>query len=103
MTVWFVSRHEGALAWIEGQTQWRIDRFVPHLDVAQVAAGDVVLGTLPVHLAAQVCAKGAAFYFLQMPQQPEQRGSEYSAEEMTRAGACLRRFDVRLLEDGEKQ
>lgn len=96
MTVWFVSRHQGALDWLQ-QQNWQIDRVVPHLDVEQVKEGDVVAGTLPVHLAAQVCAKGAAFYFLQMPQQPERRGSEYSAEEMTAAGACLLRFDVRLI------
>lgn len=99
MTIWFVSRHEGALAWIRQQPQWCIDRFVAHLDINEIAAGDTVLGTLPVHLAAQVCEKGAAFYFLQIQQPQERRGSEYSADEMAQIGARLQRFDVREISD----
>lgn len=98
MSTLFVSRHAGAIEWIKAQPNWQIDEFVPHLDLAQVQAGDVVVGTLPVHLAAQVCEKGAAFYFLQMPQELTGRGSEYSAEQMTDAGACLTRFHVERIE-----
>lgn len=99
MTTLFISRHAGAIEWIKQQTEWQIDEIVPHLDVAQVNAGDVVVGTLPVHLAAEVCAKGAKFYFLQLPQQLAGRGSEYTADEMMAAGACLVRFDVRKVEE----
>lgn len=98
MATLFVSRHAGAIEWIKAQPHWQIDEFVPHLDLTQVQAGDVVLGTLPVHLAAQVCEKGATFYFLQMPQELAGRGSEYSAEQMTAAGACLTRFHVQKIE-----
>lgn len=98
MTVWFVSRHQGALDWLQ-QSGRHVDRVVPHLDIAEIARGDTVLGTLPLHLAAEVCAKGAAFYFLQLPQEAALRGSEYSAEDMTTMGARLRRFEVRAIED----
>ncbi|QMT31186.1 CRISPR-associated protein Csx16 [Alysiella filiformis] len=97
MATLFVSRHAGAIEWIAQQAHWHIDEIVPHLDLAQVNAGDVVVGTLPVHLAAAVCEKGAQFYFLQMPQQFATRGSEYSAAEMTAAGASLVRFDVKRI------
>ena len=99
MTTLFISRHAGAIEWIKQQSSWQIDEVVSHLDLAQVQAGDVVVGTLPVHLAAQVCEKGAKFYFLQMPQQFVNRGSEYTAEQMIDAGACLVRFDVKMISE----
>lgn len=63
MTVWFVSRHQGAIDWAVRESGFAIDRFEPHLNTDEVVNGDVVLGTLPLHLAADVCAKGAVFYF----------------------------------------
>lgn len=95
--IYFVSRHEGAIAWVKQQPEWQVDCFVRHLDSAVVQAGDVVLGTLPLHLAAEVCARGAAFYFLALAQTEAGRGSEYSVEDMLRLGCRLQRFDVRAL------
>lgn len=97
MTVYFVSRHAGAIEWMKQQTEWQIDQFVPHLDSAQIQAGDVVLGTLPLHLAAEVCERGASFYFLMLPQQFAERGIEHSAESMLAAGAKLQRFHVQCM------
>lgn len=96
--IYFVSRHVGALEWIKRQTEWKIDCFLPHLDVEILRQGDVVLGTLPVHLAAEVCAKGAAFYFLQLSQEEYLRGSEYTVADLEQMGCSLRRFDVRALD-----
>ena len=96
--VYFISRHLGAIEWIKRQAEWQVDCFLPHLEVEQLVEGDVVLGTLPLHLAAEVCAKGAAFYFLQLPQLLPLRGSEYSADDMEAMGCCLRRFEVRALD-----
>ncbi len=45
-------------------------------------------------LAAAICAKGAAWYALQLPQQAEQRGSEYSAADMTAMGCTLQRYHI---------
>jgi CRISPR-associated protein Csx16 len=59
MTTFFVSRHPGASAWAACQGL-AVDRLVAHLDPAEVGAGDTVIGTLPVNLAAAVCGKGAA-------------------------------------------
>lgn len=60
--IYFVSRHPGAIAWIKKQVEWKVDAFVTHLDIDMIKAGDIVLGTLPIHLAALVCQKGAEFY-----------------------------------------
>ena len=97
MSVYFVSRHAGAIEWIKQQTQWQIDQFVSHLDPAIIQANDVVLGTLPLHLAAEVCERGASFYFLTLPQQFSERGIEHSAESMWIAGAKLQRFHVQRM------
>ena len=67
MTTYFVSRHAGAIEWIKQQPQWQIDEFTSHLDATRIQAGDVVLGTLPLDLAAEVCHRGAKFYFLILP------------------------------------
>ena len=56
MTTWFISRHPGAIEWVK-QQNIQIDRFENHLDTSLVRAGDVVIGTLPIHLAAEVCQK----------------------------------------------
>ena len=57
MTTWFVSRHEGALQWMQ-QSSIAFDRHVPHLDSTLVQPGDVVIGSLPVNLQRR-CASGA--------------------------------------------
>lgn len=92
--VYFISRHAGAIEWMKQQGDWQVDRWVAHLEMEEIAPGDKVLGTLPVHLAAEVCAKGAEFYFLQLPQNFAGRGTEYSAEEMVQMGCRLTRYEV---------
>ena len=94
MTTYFVSRHPGAIEWAAGK-DLRIDHFVPHLDPAQVRAGDTVIGSLPVNLAARVCAAGAAYWQLSLELPRELRGRELSLSDLLRLGAHLARFDVR--------
>ena len=94
MTTWFVSRHPGALQWMQ-QHGPAFDCHVLHLDPAQVQRGDTVIGTLPVHLAAQVCARGAVYLHLVLETPPEARGRELSAQELAALGATLQGFDIR--------
>ena len=93
MTTWFVSRHPGALQWMQ-QRGPAFDQHVPHLNPAQVQPGDTVIGTLPVNLAAQVCARGAAYLHLVLRLPEAARGQELSAQELQNMGATLQRFDV---------
>lgn len=97
MTVWFVSRHEGAIEWMKRQEEWCVDRWVTHLQPNVVESGDVVIGTLPIHLAAEVCNKGAKFFFLKVPQGEEHRGKELSVDDMQSLQCELQQFEVRAL------
>lgn len=94
MTTFFVSRHPGAVEWATRQ-HLHVDRVVPHLDLALVQSGDKVIGSLPVNLAAQVCAKGAAYWHLSVELSAELRGRELSADELEQLGARLQAFDIK--------
>ncbi len=94
MTTWFVSRHPGAIAWAARQGL-AVDRQVTHLDLAEIKADDTVIGTLPIHLAAEVCARGARFFNLSLDLPPEVRGRELSADDLERFGARIEPYDIR--------
>jgi CRISPR-associated protein Csx16 len=93
MTTWFVTRHPGAVEWARRQGL-RVDRQVSHLDTTALQPGDTVVGTLPVHLAAEVCARGAQFYNLSLDLPPAARGRELSADELDAFGARLEGYDI---------
>lgn len=94
MTVWFVSRHPGALAWAQTQP-WHYDQHCMHLDPQQIAAGDVVIGNLPVAIAAEVCQRGAQFVNLSLKLPAHLRGKELSLAEMQLCEAQLEAYDIR--------
>ncbi|WP_367026824.1 CRISPR-associated protein Csx16 [Methylococcus sp. ANG] len=96
MTTFFITRHPGARVWAE-QEGIRVDRRVDHLDPAEVSPGDTVLGTLPVNLAAEVCARGARYLHLSLTVPAEWRGRELSADDLRRFGARLEQFEVRAI------
>lgn len=93
MTCWLVTRHPGAFGWFV-TNGIAFDRHVPHLDVAAVKRGDTVMGSLPIHLAAQVCAIGARYLHLSIDISHAERGQELSRETLERAGAKLEEYSV---------
>ena len=93
MTTWFVSRHPGALQWMQ-QHGPAFDQHVAHLDPSSVQPGDRVIGTLPIHLAAQVCARGATYLHLVLATPADARGRELSAQELAALGATLQGFEI---------
>ena len=94
MTTWFVSRHPGAVEWA-AQQGLSVDLQVSHLEADQVQAGDTIIGTLPIHLAAAVCGQGARFYNLSLDLPVRWRGRELSVVELLKCNAKLEQFDVR--------
>ena len=93
MTIWFVSRHPGALEWAARQGL-QVDRFATHLDPAEVRAGDTVIGSLPVHLAGVVCQRNARYLNLSVALPAEFRGKELSADQLEQLGARLEAYRV---------
>lgn len=93
MTRWFVSRHPGAKAWAK-ETGVEVDRWVEHLDPQEVNSGDVVMGTLPVNLAAEVCAHGARFEALCLDMGRADRGRELDAGKVSRLNGRLVAYRV---------
>ncbi len=92
-TVWFVSRHAGAVEWAE-RRGIGVDRLVSHLDPTDIRPGDTVIGTLPVHLAAEVCARGARYLHLSLDLPPEMRGRDLSADDMDACNARLEEYGI---------
>ena len=91
MTTYFVTRHAGAREWAE-QEGVRVDQLVTHLDMIHIRENDVVIGTLPVNLAARVCESGARYLHLSLEIPAERRGTELTAEEMRAYGANIEEF-----------
>ena len=93
MTVYFITRHSGAVAWAR-EEGIEAAQLIDHLDVERIQPGDTVVGTLPVNLAAQVCARGGRYLHLSLDLPPEWRGRELSAEDMRRFGARVEEFSI---------
>jgi len=93
----FVSRHPGAREWAcaEGLA---VDAVVDHLAIDEIAPGDTVIGSLPVNLAAEVCARGARYFHLAIELPADLRGEELSDEMLRALGARLVEFRVRALD-----
>jgi len=90
---WFVSRHPGAIDWAR-QQNLAIARWVAHLDPAEVQAGDTVIGTLPVNLAAEVCRRGARYLHLSLAVPAKWRGRELSADDLLKLGAHIEPYRI---------
>jgi CRISPR-associated protein Csx16 len=70
------------------------DDHVAHLDIERIHPGDTVIGSLPVNLAAEVCAKGAIYRHLSLKLAIDDRGRELSADELGKYGTALETYFV---------
>ncbi len=96
MTTFFISRHPGAIEWASRQGL-EVDCFVPHLDPGFVQSGDTVIGSLPVNMAARVCAAGASYLHLSLELPVALRGQELSADDLESLGAHIQPFEIKPL------
>lgn len=97
MTVFFVSRHPGAIVWAKSKSL-PVDRWLTHLDPAEVNPGDVVVGVLPIAAAEILCAKGARFVALEMDLPENLRGRELTQDELEQLQCRLTEFRVTRVE-----
>lgn len=93
MTTWIVSRHKGALDWLSSQGL-HSDKIVPHLDPDRVDSGDIVIGMLPINLAAEVCSRGARYLHLSLRTPYDWRGTELTAAQLQEIGAAIHEYTV---------
>lgn len=96
MTTYLITRHPGARQWVQ-EEGIVVDAQLDHLEVDQVRAGDIVVGSLPVNLAAEVCARGGRYFHLSLERPFDWRGRELSPDDMRRFGARLEEFRVEPL------
>lgn len=101
MSTIIITRHPGAVEWLRwahpdlttGDVQ-----VIAHMsddDVATLTANDVVIGVLPLALAAKVCAIAGSVVGLDLPHLPAHlRGKELTAAEMMFCGARLTEYTV---------
>ncbi|MBF0154079.1 MAG: CRISPR-associated protein Csx16 [Magnetococcales bacterium] len=93
MTIYFVTRHPGAMDWANGQG-FSVDVQLAHLEPESVQTGDCVIGSLPVNLAARICQRGGRYVHLSLELPFVLRGCELTAAEMTAFGAKLEGFSI---------
>jgi CRISPR-associated protein Csx16 len=93
MTTYLVTRHPGTLQWMQ-QHGPAFDCHVAHLEPARIQPGDTVIGTLPVHLAARVSARGGKYWNLVLDTPAHWRGQELSAEQLNSVQAHLQEFHI---------
>lgn len=96
MTTHFVSRHPSAQEWARAEGL-PVDRVAEHLDLALVQPGDRVLGSLPVNLAAAVCARGGRYLHLSLELPRDWRGRELSAADLKALGARIEEYQITRL------
>jgi CRISPR-associated protein Csx16 len=96
MTIWFVSRHPGAMVWLKSQSI-AVDRFETHLDPANVSEGDIVYGNLPVNLACQLIEQGARYMHLSLQLPKDLRGQELTAAQLVDCGAQFSEYRITCL------
>lgn len=95
-----VTRHPGAVEWAE-RRNLHVDAQMAHLDPRILEAGDRVIGTLPVHLAADVCSRGARYLHLALDMSPQTRGRELSADALEVCNARLEEYWVQHIRSAD--
>lgn len=102
MTTFFITRHAGAIEWAKAQGL-AIDCWMTHLDdVEKIQPGDTVIGILPLHTAAAICARGARFIALELVLSEKNRGKELSAREMASCQCQLTEYTICKLDSVKK-
>lgn len=96
MTCYFVGRHPGAVDWMKKRGP-AVDIWNKDFNAEQLKKGDVVYGTLPVHIAEKVCRKGARFVALCLAIPGGLRGTELTAEDLERYGCHLKEYQVQTV------
>ncbi|AXY00918.1 CRISPR-associated protein Csx16 [Vibrio alfacsensis] len=94
MKTYFVTRHPATKAWAKDR-QMKIDHWLEHIsDLTLFNPGDVVYGTLPIQMAAQLCKQGVRYGHFTLIVPPHLRGLEFSAEQLQSCQPKIEFFEV---------
>ena len=96
--MYVVTRHAGAVQWLQNIVGEPYVLLAHLHDVHLVCAGDIIVGTLPVNLIAQINALGARYFHLNIPMPADLRGQELTADQLTQLGASLIEYSVMVHE-----
>jgi len=88
-----VSRHPGAKQWLS-QQGIAADHNQRHLNPDDLDHNDIVIGTLPMHLAATLDERGIAFFNLVLDVTADMRGRELDLSEILQCNPRIRRYRV---------
>ncbi|WP_372737045.1 CRISPR-associated protein Csx16 [Neptunomonas sp.] len=89
---YLVSRHPAAIDWISQQMP--VDQVITHLDINLIEVDDAVIGTLPIHVAAQVCERQAKYVHLSLDIPSQWRGKELDTVEFKQCAPRLEEFSI---------
>lgn len=87
-----VTRHEGAKQWARQHGLVLSGEPEADLDPASVQPNDLIVGTLPVQLIAQVRQRGGRYWHMVMDIPQQARGTELSSQQMSQLGIQLTEF-----------
>ena len=94
MTIYLVTRHQGAIDWINHQGI-TYEKHLTHLhDVNILQAADVVVGSLPINIVADICERGATYVHLSLYIPEELRGKELTVQQLDDLNAQLESYHV---------
>lgn len=97
MTTYFITRHTGALQWAVAHNI-SFDVHLTHLDnLDALTQGDIVIGTLPIHMVHQINQLGVRYWHLSIEIPPSLRGAELNAEQLNDCHATLEEFVVQKI------
>ncbi len=97
MTTYLVTRHQGAVEWINYMGH-DYDSHLSHLhDMESLQSGDTVIGSLPINMVAELCERGVNYLHLSLRIPEELRGKELTGEQLANLDAKLERFEVKKL------
>lgn len=98
MTTWVVTRHTGAIEWLNNAGV-KADRVESDLEIDQPQAGDIVIGILPIQHVAVLNQRGVSYFHICIETQAQDRGTEFNAQQMQERSATLTEYQASKHQD----
>lgn len=97
MSIYLVSRHQGAVDWMNHMGH-HYDEHLTHLaDYEALTAGDTIIGSLPINIVADLNARGVTYQHLSLYIPEQLRGVELTAEQLSQLDAKLEQYVVKRM------